>query len=342
MSLEMHAQSISVIVPLYNVERYVRVCVESVLAQTYPHWELLLVDDGSTDSTPQLCDELATSDTRINVFHKPNGGPSEARNYGLDRAQGDFLVFLDGDDMLAPEAMRNLLEEYNRSEAPVVAGGFIKVREDCAFAEASRLLEKSRARKESDATAVVDDADEAIIENLYQRRDHSPWGKLYRRDVWRTLRFREGTIYEDLDIFYHVYRAAGKVAFIPATVCFYRQRPTSFMHAFDLRRADVLDVTDRLLEWSRRQCREIERAAQCRRLSAHCNILGLLMARSCDSLPAEKREQILLRCREVILADGVECARNPLAPRKIKSAMRLLRVAGFKIFSFLLSLNYRK
>lgn len=342
MSRATSAQTVSVIVPLYNVERYVRACVESVLTQSYTRWELLLVDDGSTDTTPQLCDELACTDQRIRAFHKPNGGLSDARNYGLDRARGDFILFLDGDDMLSPSALRDLMKGYLGSLAPIVAGESLKVPEDCSFGQACLLSAKGEVRRHEAGFKQRYDAARAIRESLYQRRDHSAWGKLYRRDVWNELRFRKGILYEDLDIFYHVFSEAGRVAYIPATVSFYRQRGTSILGTFNLRRADVLDVTDRLLGWSLTQGRGMVRAAQCRRLSAHCNILGLLLASRDASLPAAEKKRILERCRAVILADGPRCARDPLAPRKIKIAMRMLRVAGFKIFSCMLSLKYRK
>lgn len=98
---------ISVIVPLYQAERFVEQCVESVRRQTYSDWELLLIDDGSTDATPALCDRLA-EDPRIRVFHKPNGGVSSARNLGLREAAGEYIAFLDADDRFAPEALETM------------------------------------------------------------------------------------------------------------------------------------------------------------------------------------------------------------------------------------------
>ena len=89
---------VSFIVPIYNVEKYLSECVESILAQTYSDFEMLLVDDGSPDNCPALCDDWATKDSRIKTLHKPNGGLSDARNYGLDHAQGDYVVFVDSDD----------------------------------------------------------------------------------------------------------------------------------------------------------------------------------------------------------------------------------------------------
>ena len=102
--------AISVIVPVYQAEALLPQCVESVLAQTFSDWELLLIDDGSRDGSPTLCDGYAARDPRIRVFHKPNGGLSDARNYGLCHAQGEYILFMDGDDWLAENVCPGLLQ----------------------------------------------------------------------------------------------------------------------------------------------------------------------------------------------------------------------------------------
>ena len=101
---------ISVIVPIYKVEKYLRRCVDSILNQSYTDFELLLIDDGSPDGCPQICDEYAQQDTRVRVFHKPNGGLSDARNYGLDRMKGEYVSFIDSDDYVGPDYLTVLVE----------------------------------------------------------------------------------------------------------------------------------------------------------------------------------------------------------------------------------------
>lgn len=102
---------ISIIVPVYKVEKYLSACIESVLAQTYPDWELLLIDDGSPDGCPAICDEYAQKDSRIRAFHINNGGPGHARNAGLDNAKGEFVFFLDSDDLLTPNALEEIMRK---------------------------------------------------------------------------------------------------------------------------------------------------------------------------------------------------------------------------------------
>lgn len=108
---------ISVIVPVYNVEKYVAACIKSILSQTYQNFEVLLVDDGSSDTSGNICDEFAKIDSRIRVFHKHNGGPSSARNYGLRYARGGYITFVDSDDSILPNFLEQLYNILNESHA---------------------------------------------------------------------------------------------------------------------------------------------------------------------------------------------------------------------------------
>lgn len=110
---------ISVIIPVYNVEKYLRRCIDSVLSQTHTDFELLLVDDGSLDGSGAICDEYATVDSRVRVFHKQNGGASSARNIGIEKARGEFIYFIDADDIIYPQTLQILLQEINKGEGDV-------------------------------------------------------------------------------------------------------------------------------------------------------------------------------------------------------------------------------
>ena len=109
----------SIIVPVYNVEQYLKDCIESILKQSFENYEILLIDDGSTDRSGLICDEYVSSDSKITAFHKENGGLSDARNYGIKRAQGEYLVFIDSDDYIEPDALDKFnkqLEELNNPD----------------------------------------------------------------------------------------------------------------------------------------------------------------------------------------------------------------------------------
>ncbi|MCD8304108.1 MAG: glycosyltransferase [Prevotellaceae bacterium] len=118
----MEKPEISVIVPVYNVRKYLQECIESVIAQSFSEWELLLVDDGSTDGSGAVCDEYAQKDKRIRVFHKENGGVSSARNLGLDNAEGEWIAFLDGDDYFPKETLKVLHDKACSSKADLIIG----------------------------------------------------------------------------------------------------------------------------------------------------------------------------------------------------------------------------
>ena len=133
---------ISVIVPIYNVEAYLQDCVHSVLTQTYPHFELVLVDDGSPDNCPCLCDEWGQKDARIKVVHKENGGVSSARNAGLDLATGDYIYFLDADDWLEKTALQTLVESLQRQAVDCMGFSFVKEFENSSERNQTTLWEE--------------------------------------------------------------------------------------------------------------------------------------------------------------------------------------------------------
>lgn len=271
---------ISVIVPAYNSEKYLSECVESIFSQSESGWELLLVDDGSTDSTPALCDGFAERDSRVRVIHRPNGGLSTARNSGLDVAAGEYICFLDSDDIMAPRFLELALSALVSTGADIAAVCFVPF---SGFAPAWDVPAAT--------DSVVLTASQAIAQALYQtpvggtgrRLDSSAWGKLYRRSLWDKNRFRAGQWYEDLDVFYKVWAGARRVVFIPQLLIGYRQHSESFLHTYSPRRADVLDVTDRMTGYCRKRSLDPEllRAVRTRRFAAHWNIL-LLMLRHRD------------------------------------------------------------
>lgn len=261
------APKISVIIPAYNAERFLPEALACVIAQDFKDWELILVDDGSTDATARICDEAAAADTRIRVIHKANGGPSSARNTGLDEARGEWIYFMDSDDGLPSKAFSTLYAEAINNHTDIVLAPF------------SPFKEKIPADKKHTSTGRgrLLSGLEAVATGMYQCGiDIGPWGKLYKRALWEGLRFRHGIIYEDLDIFYRLWIKASLVSLLSTPLYYYRQRPDSLMHTFNRRRLDALDVTDRMVDWAAENHVELFPAARDRRMSAHFNILMLM------------------------------------------------------------------
>lgn len=230
------APTISVVVPAYNVECYVRRCVESALAQTYGNIEVLLVDDGATDSSGVFCDESAYVDSRVLVIHKTNGGPSSARNRGMSLAGGKYLAFVDSDDWIDAKALEVLLQEADKAHADVTLCGTTLVYDD-----GSTLI--SPLRETSVTSYVGMDA----VRRLYL--DFSVWGKLYKRELFDRIRFPEGKLYEDARTQYKVALVTDSIVVVPLALYYYYQRGNSIMGSFSCENyLDRVSVWDEICE----------------------------------------------------------------------------------------------
>ena len=257
---------ISVIIPVYNVERYLDRCLQSVVEQTFRDLEILVVDDGSTDSSGQLCDQWSEHDSRIRVIHKTNGGLSDARNAALDVMTGEFVFMLDSDDWLQRDAiavLHGLLVDHG---ADIAVGGWREVYEDAEMPETPSAPAQPRIYTRY----------EALRDIFYQKRlTHSAWGRLYRAELFDGIRYPVGRLYEDLAIAYPLYSRASKVVQVDTPLYNYLQRSTSILGTFKRQRTDVLDILDALEREVATAEPALLPAVRSRRLSAHFNILLL-------------------------------------------------------------------
>lgn len=333
-----HNDLVSIIIPVYNVAKYLDDCIKSILSQNYHNYEILLIDDGSTDNSGHKCDEYSKQYSCIHTYHKLNGGLSSARNYGINKAQGEYIVFVDSDDVIPPNAISALYNAIQKNHDGIACGTFGKIADDYTFNES--LIKNKNFNSNTKITSKKWDL--AVRDICYQRgNNNSVCGKIYHRKVWQGLRFREGILYEDLDIFYKLFKQAKRITFTKECVYLYRQREGSIIQKFSQKRLDVLDVTDRLLDWAKSESPELEKAARSRRLSAYCNIVGLLQNATQAEIPNGIKQQILHQCRTAITADAFKCLCNKLSPLKIKVAMTILLVARYKIFSYIIAQKYK-
>lgn len=210
-------ECISVIIPVYKVEAYLDECLRSVLGQTYPHLEIILVDDGSPDRCGAMCDAWAAKDSRIKVIHKKNGGLSDARNTGLDIATGDYISFVDSDDWIEPQFCETLLAALQKEGADVCA---------CSI----RSCFPDRAELWGCPSYAVTTPVETLA-MLYRDTAYpvSAWNKLYRRELWDGLRFPVGKLCEDAFTTYLLVHRARKIVQLPQALYGYRIRPDSIM-----------------------------------------------------------------------------------------------------------------
>lgn len=215
---------ISVIIPVYQVEKYLDRCVTSVINQTYANLEIILVDDGSFDSCPQLCDGWTSRDKRIKVIHKENGGLSEARNVGTKASTGEYIGFVDSDDYINPDMYLMLMDAVRKTDADIGMCGVVTENEDeCISTETVK----------GTCEYVVLSGEDAIIDlftcNTYVR--HAAWNKLYKRALFDDIQFPEKRLFEDAAIMYKILSMTDKVVFIDALLYHYVQRQGSICHS---------------------------------------------------------------------------------------------------------------
>ena len=214
---------ISVIVPVYNTEKYLHRCIDSVLAQTYKDFELLLIDDGSKDSSGAICDEYAARDSRVKVFHKENGGVSSARNAGLAIASGDWIMHLDGDDWIAPDIQERLIRKGEDTGADIVMGDFL-------FAYSDRDILYSLPDWDNNKTASLN----RYITSVWT----CVWGGIHKRSLYEVYQLKspQGVTYcEDFHLMARLCYHAKKVVNIHQPFYHYRQQEGSVMHNLNKR-----------------------------------------------------------------------------------------------------------
>lgn len=221
---------ISVIVPIYNVEVYLRKCIDSILAQDYPNLEIILVDDGATDNCGQICDEYAQKHSNITVIHKKNGGLSSARNAGIEIAKGKYISFVDSDDWIESDMISTLYNDLKQDNADISAIVCYQEYSDGRLIKNSHQTEKSLLSRE--------EALSCFLFNDYLTP--CAWGKLYNIELWKDIRFPEGKLFEDQLTIYKILDLADNVVFNPLPKYYYFKREGSIGHsAFNDRTYDL-------------------------------------------------------------------------------------------------------
>jgi len=227
-------ETISVIIPVYNVERYIDKCLRSVLDQSYKQLEVIIVDDGSTDNCPDICDNYAATDRRVKVIHQQNRGVSAARNAGIKRAGGNLITFVDADDNIALDMLRLLHETMTQYNADVSICGlstFIEGQQPTADYARNHINELPQIA--------------ALKKLLYQTGiSNAVFGKLYKKDLFASIEYNENISYgEDLEINYKLIAGSKRVITSTAKKYYYLQRQGSAMNSqFSKRKMDSLTV----------------------------------------------------------------------------------------------------
>lgn len=212
----MENELISVIVPIYNMEKYLKKCVDSILNQTYSNLEIILVDDGSTDLSAAICDEYLKLDNRIKVFHKKNGGLSDAKNFGLKKANGKYVGFVDSDDWIEKNMYEEMFSKLKNTKSNIVICG--------------RYLEYENGEKHEwcNKNEIIMDKEQSLIYlNSFYNIDMSSCDKLYEKSLFENIEFPYGKKCEDAYTTYLLFAKADRVAYIPKCFYHYLQRSGS-------------------------------------------------------------------------------------------------------------------
>ena len=217
---------ISVIVPIYKVEKYLRECIDSIIEQTYRDLDIILVDDGSPDQCGKLCDDYASKDNRIRVIHKENGGLSDARKAGIDIAEGEYLIFVDSDDYIHPQMIERLYNTMLTQRADIVV---------CGFREVDEEGQQLKDDKISDVDILCYEGPD-IMDQLQQKNLITvvAWNKLYSASLFENIRYPKGHVHEDEFIIHRILGKCKKTVYIPDLLYYYRKRPASIMADIDI------------------------------------------------------------------------------------------------------------
>ena len=200
------SMELSIIVPVYKVEKQLEQCIRSILNQSFTNFELILVDDGSPDKCGEICDEYEKKDKRIKVIHKKNGGLSDARNAGLDIAKGKYIGFVDSDDIIHPEMYERMYNFINKYNVDIV---------QCKFKKFKSIEDINKLSNINNTNIEYYTSKEAIMDMIDNNKINvNTWNKLYKRELFENERFPKGKIHEDEFLTYKLIYKSNKVAYI--------------------------------------------------------------------------------------------------------------------------------
>ena len=224
---------VTIIVPVYNVEKYVKKCVESIISQTYQNIEIILVNDGSTDQSGSIISEYLDLDERIRVFNKDNGGLSDARNYGMCYVTGEYVLFIDSDDWIDINLVETLVQVSLSEDVDIVQCGFYYAYDDYALYDNRWFCETDQICVLNHAQSMKD-----LIQN--ERIKNFAWGKLFKSSLVKDIPFEKDVLFEDVFWMHHIFARVNKYAMVHQPLYFYRQRSDSIVAQYRIKNLDLI------------------------------------------------------------------------------------------------------
>ena len=322
----MDNELISIIVPVYKVEKYLEKCVNSILKQTYTNLEIILVDDGSPDKCGQLCDELAKTDDRIKVFHKENGGLSDARNYGVERANGEYIGFVDSDDYIHECMYEELYKAIKKSGTSIAECGVTRVYKNTL-----------RPHYVGEDYFLVLDREGYLKEYLENKRLYgSAWCKLIHRDLAKKIKFPTGKIYEDAFYTLELLKTVDKYTLISGNYYYYYIRENSITtRSFSSKDMDYIEIMNEIEDYTLANFPIFKEQLLVRLTFAYISIFNQLL--EVDNYKRKSEYKIL---KNKLKDNYFKVLSNKKAPKNLKAAMFLLN-ANERLYKFMLS-KYKK
>ena len=309
---------ITVVIPIYNVDKYLEKCVESVINQTYKNIEIILVDDGSTDESGKICDDYKEKDSRIEVIHKKNGGLSDARNFGIEQATGKYITFIDSDDIVEKdyiEYLYNLIKKYN-SEISICAYSILM--------ESGKKIDNGKGYCEEKLTK-LEALDRMLNEKGYSV---SACAKLYDVELFKNVRYPIGKLCEDNGTTYKLFDKADTIAYGNESKYYYFKRKGSIMlSSFNEKKFDMIELTDEMCDYIDSKYPELKDTTERRRLYSRFNVLRqMVCSKKLDDNLIKKENEII----EWIKVRKKEILKNPKSSKRDKIAIICLCIGkGF-------------
>lgn len=313
---------ISIVVPVYKVEKYLKRCVSSILKQTYHNMEIILVDDGSPDKCGAICDEYKKIDNRVRVVHKKNGGLSDARNVAIPLAKGEYISFIDSDDWVSPYYVEHLYKAVSMCHADLGISWFENVFE--------RKSLQSKPKKELIQYECMSN-EECLKKLLYQDGvEVCAWGKLYKTELVKDLKYPIGKLYEDIPVTYETIKRSKKISVIRNVDYYYFQRADSIQNdIFNSRKVDGIEHCHNMMEAVKRDFPKLQNAAECRYFSTVCNILFQIKDKQYEEI------------RQALWSEIVKYRKNILFDTEARKKARIAAAISYMGYS-LLAFTYKK
>ncbi|MBE7065896.1 MAG: glycosyltransferase [Ruminococcaceae bacterium] len=319
----MDTPKISILVPVYNVEKYIDECLDSIINQTYKNLEIILVDDGSTDKSGEICDRYARCDSRIKVIHQKNQGLATTRNVLVAAATGDYIGFVDSDDFISPNMYSDLIEIIQKKGADIAMcniGYVDKNGSEIINHNSSNPISERELTGKEFVTELCDNYNPAYVVT---------WNKIYIRTLFHNIHYPDGKISEDEAVIHRIAHKCNKIVFTSKIHYFYRQQPTSIMNAkFTLSRLDNLDaILDRILFLTKNNY-SLSTINNCRKFLTNDFIVSIRSSNKKNNAEKneikEKFKLIKPHCKDLLKSDTIDS--------NTKKTIRLLLISPFLFF----------